>query len=239
MGCCAQFTGGGVVNQTVVMEGDIRASVWNGEVPILLTLAHQEIRTRNAPCPLYVMARRHAYLPVVLENHNVKEHMAQEGVVQSEMWLECKETGEVLRWHRPVGLQHDLYLMRASCKKEHDVDIDAPWEVVVHFHNFPDGILLKFPESDVVKQFYMNAVKEAAYLQQGSTKSIMLLSKVEQNQLWEALLEDDFERFWEVNNIVAEGSEKVGGVKSIPIRVFSPGVPQIQELAPPLSSEGG
>lgn len=103
----------------------------------------------------------------------------------------------------------------------------------------------------------------------GSVKRITNLKKEQQDGLWEALTSrgssqcsalvlatnanggaEDFGKFWAVAsklvpapselNAQAGGLPHANAVRSVPIRVYLPdGAPVLQDLAPPLSSEGG
>ena len=67
----------------------------------------------------------------------------------TEMWLEYEM--QPLKWHLPVGLLYDLNV----------TDQLLPWQITVHFENFPANKVMKFPTKDVVESHMLSSLKEA------------------------------------------------------------------------------
>lgn len=49
------------------------------------------------------------------------------------MWLEYD--GQPIKWHFPIGVLFDIHM---------GSDIQLPWNIVVHFENFPKTQVYKF-----------------------------------------------------------------------------------------------
>jgi hypothetical protein len=102
-----------------------------------------------------------------------------------------------LKWHHPVGLLHDLFSggspSQAFVQKDKDsppeeVSDALPWRLVLHFSDWPDDQLVRLDlEGNVLHDAYINSVKEADFLRNGSAKAIMSLSKDDSTQLWTAV----------------------------------------------------
>jgi hypothetical protein len=91
------------------------------------------------------------------------------------MWCSSESDGTPLKWHRPNGVLFD----------SHGSPSSLPWAVVVHFTKFPRQDLLnpeRGPKEDVQWHF-MNTMKEAIFLQYGSTKPLTSLKMEKQEQV--------------------------------------------------------
>lgn len=65
-----------------------------------------------------------------------------------------------------------------------------PWRLTVHFSDWPKQDLVQLDaEGKVMHDAFINSVKEADYLRNGTAKGIMSLSKEDSYGLWEAVLD--------------------------------------------------
>eukprot|EP00004_Rigifila_ramosa_P003903 TRINITY_DN14235_c0_g1_i2.p1 TRINITY_DN14235_c0_g1~~TRINITY_DN14235_c0_g1_i2.p1 ORF type:complete len:265 (+),score=47.28 TRINITY_DN14235_c0_g1_i2:119-796(+) len=140
------------------------------------------------------------------------------------MWVETQD-GTALKWHYPIGVLFDLF-------GEHSA---LPWRLTARFSR-PPPELLKCQSIEIVNSYFMNSLKESEYLKHGSTKKINMLSKSDQSKLWESLLTEDFEGFWRVNQSLLCDSSVA--VRFIPVRVYLPGSPFVQEPVMPITDRG-
>lgn len=101
-----------------------------------------------------------------------------------------------MKWHYPVGLLYDLYAGADPASKggaETDLlsttDEDPlPWRLVVHFSDWPDEELVRLDaEGIVMHDAFINSVKEADFLRNGTAKGIMTLSREDSAGLWESV----------------------------------------------------
>lgn len=92
--------------------------------------------------------------------------------IVDELWFEYEHTP--LRWHYPVGV---LFDMLGDTTK-------LPWHIVVRFRGFPSSEILRCPNSDTVKQHYVNVLKEANYLKHGDGGRVNGLSLEDSTNLY-------------------------------------------------------
>jgi autophagy-related protein 5 len=103
--------------------------------------------------------------------------------------------GVPLKWHYPVGLLFDLYAGADPATKSgfgSDVSRETaapfPWRLTVHFSDWPAEDLVRLDENGMVmNDAFINSVKEADFLRNGTAKGIMTLSKEDSSGLWKAV----------------------------------------------------
>ena len=105
-----------------------------------------------------------------------------------------------LKWQYPLGLLYDLFSGAApyqahtqESNDENTAEIDnnqLPWRLTVHFADWPEQTLVR-PDAEgrVLHDAFINAVKEADFLRNGTAKGIMSLSKEDSTTLWNAVQE--------------------------------------------------
>lgn len=205
-------------------DEDIRRRVWEGHVPMAFHLADADRSAGAHGRPCYVLAARMSYLPLVtapVRAFFADIRAAHEDGDDAEMWLEFR--GSPLKWNYPVGVLFDLF----------GSPTELPWEVTVHFSGFPQGKVMRCPDDNTVKDYFMNTIKESDFLKHGSTKRVMTLSKLDQSSLWDAVRTMDFNLFWKANDqVFCDNQAQL--VRFVPLRVYLPGRPFIQEPIAPL-----
>ncbi|EEP77394.1 predicted protein [Uncinocarpus reesii 1704] len=118
--------------------------------------------------------------------------------------------GVPLKWHYPVGLLYDLYAgaepvtskspstpgpehesgRQTTHGEESDEHPGLPWRLTVHFHDWPEQDLIRLDaEGKVLHDAFINSVKEADCLRNGTAKRIMALSKEDSSGLWKSVEE--------------------------------------------------
>lgn len=103
--------------------------------------------------------------------------------------------GVPLKWHYPVGLLFDLYAgadpaSTSSIRIDDSSEGDSllPWRLTVHFNDWPTEDLVRLdPDGMVMNDAFINSVKEADFLRNGTAKGIMSLSKEDSSGLWKAV----------------------------------------------------
>ena len=105
-----------------------------------------------------------------------------------------------LKWHYPLGLLYDLFSGAApfqASTQESNNEISTeednnqlPWRLIVHFADWPEQTLVQ-PDAEgrVLHDAFINAVKEADFLRNGTAKGIMSLSREDSKALWNAVQE--------------------------------------------------
>ena len=110
-----------------------------------------------------------------------------------------------MKWHYPLGLLYDLF----SGAEPLDLDppglpnpegsssilptsgagvATIPWKLVIHYSDFPDEQLIQLDEEGrTMRDTYINAVKEADFVRNGTARTVMSLSKDDSDNLWRAV----------------------------------------------------
>lgn len=102
-----------------------------------------------------------------------------------------------LKWHYPVGLLFDLYAGADPASKTARDDespndgSSLPWRLIVHFSDWPDDLVRLDADGMVMNDAFINSVKEADFLRNGTAKGIMSLSKEDSSGLWNAVQESE------------------------------------------------
>ncbi|KZV71148.1 hypothetical protein PENSPDRAFT_743297 [Peniophora sp. CONT] len=186
-------------------------------------------------------------------------------VMNEEDWWFESEEGAPLKWHWPIGLIYDNHSTVQSTKPV-PAQKGTPLRLVLHLASPPTDKLLLAPSADACKQAFMGQLKEADFLRWGSTKRMTGLRKAEQDGIWEGIKEHNFDDYWRVASKVTptttpatrpssppgsfhtrppsadpQGAPDRDGaysVRSVPLRLYLPDGPVIQDLAPPLLEDG-
>ena len=65
-----------------------------------------------------------------------------------------------------------------------------PWRLTLHFADWPEETLVRpDAEGTMLHDAYINSVKEADFLRNGTAKGIMSLSKADSTNMWNAVQE--------------------------------------------------
>lgn len=85
---------------------------------------------------------------------------------------------------------------RNDNQKEDEEEGLLPWRLLLHFSEWPDEQLVRLDsEGKVLHDAFINSVKEADFLRNGTAKGIMSLSKDDSTRLWHAVEERMFSPF--------------------------------------------
>lgn len=191
------------------VEDELVRQVWKGEIPVVFSISESDITTLSPPSPLYMMIPRMSYFPVVATK--VFEYFQEYAPPASSArttWYEYN--GIPLKWHRPFGVLFDLYT-DPTCQSR------IPWEIRVHFQEFPEKQLLPCDNLSIVEAHYMNTLKQAFFAMYGSVKYIMEMPQALQAQLWTGVRSNSYDIYHQAyaNIVPKEGVRRV-----LPIRVL-------------------
>lgn len=205
-------------------DREILKELWDGKIPVSFSLSFDEVVSGDQPETLYLMVPRVSYLPLVTEK--VSKHFAKylNPEETGEMWFSYSE--QPLKWHYPIGVLYDMYSDEDS----------TPWNIVVHFQEFPDDELLHCPSKDAVESQFMSTLKEADCLKHKG-QVINSMQKKDHKLLWTGLLHEKFDQFWSVNKKLMESSGEEM-FKYIPFKIYQVDQPNIQKLFKPHGLEG-
>lgn len=150
---------------------------------------------------------------------------------EREMWLEYK--GTPLKWHLPTGVLFDLLAAPDA----------LPWSLTVHLSGYPEKQLLPYSGESGVKSHFRQTLKQGACLRHGTSKRVNHLSVSQMEQMWTAIVGNDFARFSEVGLEILKpaqaGQAGLAEIKRLPVRVLLPHLPSpIQHPFPPFKGDG-
>ncbi|KAI9376665.1 autophagy protein Apg5-domain-containing protein [Aspergillus egyptiacus] len=205
----------------------IQKAIWEGNLPLQINLAPSESRTYDQTDPYLISYPRISYLPSLLPK--LKAFFSSSLIDPAASaphhgWLSFE--GVPLKWHYPVGLLYDLYAGADPATKSSDVDYSSasgplPWQLVVHFSDWPDEELVRLDaEGMVMHDAFINSVKEADFVRNGTAKGIMSLSKNDSSGLWKAVQDVDLPSFQRIMNILLPPPSQP--FRNLPIRLFLP-----------------
>lgn len=188
----------------------LQQHIWGGQLPLSISLAPSECRTFDQTEPYLIFCPRLAYLPFLLPR--LLAFFAPVLIQQPEGphtgWFSFE--GVPLKWHYPVGLLYDLYAGAEPAEaagdndgggkgrdegigsRGNDDETEAvgplPWRLELHFSDWPSETLIRLDaDGRVVHDAFVNSVKEADFLRNGTARAIMSLSRDDSFGLWEAV----------------------------------------------------
>ena len=183
---------------------DLQKIIWNGSIPLEIRLAASDCRTYNDSEPYLVQPPRLSYTAFLLPRLCAffRESLIDPDVAAHEAWLSFQDVP--LKWHYPLGLLYDLFSsaepisidkygkdsLAASqiAAETTSADQPLPWRLVVHFTDYPGDQLIQLdPEGRALLDSYINAVKEADFIRNGTARTVMSLSKDDSDNLWRAV----------------------------------------------------
>jgi len=225
---------------TSIDDKEITRELWQSRLPICFILSDEDITKVNRselPEPLYLMLARQSYFPCIIEKINryystyFKENLndTTNNISLANIWLEYESIP--LKWHYPIGVLYDLYTSSISSTNSH-----LPWQITVHLSKFPEGEIIRFPDKESIEAYYMSTLKEADSLKHKG-KIIGDMQKRDHKQLWNSLLQDKYDGFWNINNKLMSYTDNLQYFRYIPFRIYILDKPFIQKLFSPFDSE--
>ncbi|KAA8647457.1 hypothetical protein EYZ11_004853 [Aspergillus tanneri] len=223
---------------------DIQKAVWDGKLPLQITLAPSESRTFDQTDSYLISYPRVSYLPSLLPRLRAffSPSLIEPTSQPHEGWFSFE--GVPLKWHLPVGLLYDLYAgadpaSRVDQSNDFDsTDSSLPWRLTVHFSDWPDEELVRLDaDGMVMHDAFINSVKEADFLRNGTAKGIMSLSKEDSSGLWKAVQDVNLSSFQRISNILLPPPSQP--FRNVPVRFFLPlppdsGSPSLKVVQSPL-----
>lgn len=175
---------------------------------------------------------RLSYLPLLLGRLHAffAQWLIDPDVPACQGWFSFE--GVPLKWQYPVGLLFDL-LSGSEPASSADASVDPntkgsktsqilPWDLILHFNNWPSENLIPL-DADLkpLHDTFMNSVKEADYLRNGTAKVIMSLSRDDSTKLWESVKQMDLPAFQSINHkfLNPPGGE---ALRHVPLKVYLP-----------------
>ena len=119
---------------------------------------------------------------VIIPYFQVKKYFSKfvnQDLVNEELWFDFQDTP--LKPHLPIGVLYDQLTVEGTRST------GPPWNLTVHFSNFPDKDLLKFDSRESIESQFMSCVKEADQFKHGG-RVMSTMQKKDHNQLWQGLV---------------------------------------------------
>ena len=199
----------------------VRSASWAGSIPVVLSLAQTSLSSPTMPPPIHLLVSRHTYLHIGLRSATKRFHKfappvisipitryepnpgesSSEEIVSEKVkaeepfpvcWFEDEESQIALRWHLFAGV---LWDMKHESKK-------TPWKIKLHFNNYPTSQILPIETSEVmtvIERNFKNSLKQALFLQQGTTKMAMNMSKQSHGLLWDSIQTSNYQLYQQVD----------------------------------------
>lgn len=180
----------------------LQSKIWAGSIALEIRLAASDCRTYNESDPYYVQYPRLSYLAFMLPRlHSFfAPSLINPEVLAHDAWLSFEDVP--LKWHYPLGLLFDLFSGAEPADLEPPGVGDAsnvaaeastststiPWKLTIHYTDFPDEQLIQLDtEGRAMQDMFINSVKEADFVRNGTARTIMLMSKDDSDNLWESV----------------------------------------------------
>lgn len=155
--------------------------------------------------------------------------------------------GVPLKWQHPVGLLYDLFAgqepstasspgQRGHLLSEDEAKSSAnatqPWKLLLHFTDWPTDQLIPLDASMRVQHdAFINSVKEADFLRNGTGRTIMSLSKDDSTKLWQAVEKHDLPLFNSINHKFIHPPDGLA-LRHVPVKVYLPSAIRIDGSNP-------
>ncbi|KAI9814889.1 MAG: autophagy protein 5 [Thelocarpon impressellum] len=220
----------------------LQRQTWLGSLPLRIRISPGESRTYADTDPYLIHAPRLTYLPFLLPRLHAFFAPALIDATASAPeagWFSYE--GVPLKWHYPVGLLYDLFSgVDPSARDgggiggEGEAEVVGgaapPWELDVHFSEWPEEQLVRLDrEGRVMEDAFVNGVKEADFIRNGTAKGIMSLSKEDSTRLWTAVREHDLTLFNSVNQKLL--NPQGVRLRHIPLKVYLPSSASVTDRA--------
>ena len=188
---------------------NLQEKVWAGSIPLEIRLAASDCRTYDECDPYLVQCPRLSYLAFILPRLHTffRSNLIDPDVRPHEAWLSFQDVP--LKWHYPLGLLYDIFsgaepvdltrqrpeeIIAATSSQPRLEESDRnraapiPWCLTVHFTDYPTEQLIQLDDDGrAIHGLYINSVKEADFIRNGSARAVMSLGKDDSTALWRAV----------------------------------------------------
>lgn len=183
---------------------NLQSKIWSGSLPLEIKLAASDCRTYDESETYLVQFPRLSYLAFLLPRLHAffAPSLINPEVSSHDAWFSFE--GVPLKWHYPIGLLYDLFsgaepLDLDSGPGNDDPGSQAtvetstgvkpiPWKLTIHYSDLPAEHLLQLDaEGRTMQDTFINNVKEADFIRNGTARTVMSLSKEDSDNLWTAV----------------------------------------------------
>lgn len=181
----------------------LQRRVWDGRLPLEIRLAPADCRTYADSEPYLIQYPRLSYLAFLLARLHAffAPKLINPDTPFNDAWFEFETVP--LKWHYPVGLLYDIHsgaepvdvgrrmaveASQASIMPAGEGDSQLPMKLVLHYSEFPSEHLIQLDlEGRAMLDSFVNAVKEADFIRNGSARTVMGMSKEDSDNLWKSV----------------------------------------------------
>lgn len=182
----------------------LQSKIWSGSLALEIKLAASDCRTYDKSEPYLVQFPRLSYLAFLLPRLHAffVPSLINPEVSSHDAWFSFEDVP--LKWHYPVGLLYDLFsgaepidLDQVPELEDHtsQATVQAssgvapiPWKLTIHYSELPADHLLQLDvEGRTMQDTFINNVKEADFIRNGTARTVMSLSKEDSDNLWIAV----------------------------------------------------
>ena len=179
----------------------LQRRVWDGRLPLEIRLAPADCRSYAESEPYLIQYPRLSYLAFLLPRLHAffSPKLINPDTPANEAWFEFENVP--LKWHYTTGLLYDLHSGAEPVDLGRRVHVEAsqasvdvagvlvepplPWKLAVHYSEFPSEQLYQLDlEGRAMRDSFVNAVKEADFIRNGSARTVMGMSKEDSDNLW-------------------------------------------------------
>ncbi|PNS18965.1 Autophagy protein 5 [Sphaceloma murrayae] len=212
----------------------LQKRIWEGSLPLEIRLAAADCTSYDQSDPYLSHHPRLAYLPSLLPRLHAffRPYLINPEIAPHDTWLSFD--GLPLKWHYPLGLLYDLFSGASPAGYEAQSTSTStltagpapeastlPWRLTIHYSLHPTELLFPLdPDFRVLQDAYINSVKEADFIRNGSAKAVMSLSKQDSGSLWKAVDTHDLVLFNTVNTKLLNPPGQ--SLKNVPIKIYLP-----------------
>ncbi|KAL0257881.1 Autophagy protein 5 [Diplodia seriata] len=225
----------------------LQKQLWSGSIPLEIRLASTECRTYDDSDPYLIQAPRLSYIPFLLPRLHAffAPSLINPDVHPTKGWLSYSDVP--LKWHHPLGLLYDLYsglepytpdsihhpspppsspTSPTATTHQPAESSPLPWRLTLHFTTpAPPTLVPLDPAYKAHHDAFVNAVKEADFLRNGSAKAAMSLSKEASDRLWDAVGRNDLAAWDAVHSKMLVSPPGAGPLRNVPMKLYLPGAP--------------
>lgn len=182
----------------------LQRRIWNGQLPLEIRLAPTDCRTYSESEPYLIQFPRLSYLAFLLPRLHAffAPKLINPDTPANEAWFEFENVP--LKWHYPVGLLYDIHSgaepadlgrklavetsQTSSLPDPEGPSSTLPMKLVLHYSEFPTEHLIQLDlEGRAMLDSFVNAVKEADFIRNGSARTVMGMSKEDSDNLWKSV----------------------------------------------------
>lgn len=215
----------------------LQQQIWSGCLPLEIRLAASDCRTYDVSDPYLIQYPRLSYLAFLLPRLHAffRSSLIDPDVEPHDAWLSFENVP--LKWHFPLGLLSDLFSgtepvnldrrevgtsqsgLQASSASE-----SLPRRLIVHYTEYPVDQLIQLDgDGRTMLDSYINSVKEADFIRNGTARTVMSLSKEDSDKLWQAVqTRVSGEHVWREKSALTSRADDLGLFNSINNKLLAP-----------------